>query len=84
MRHSVGQKLVELYHEIGKPVAIYIEAHAWLKPLARLSLYPVIGLVWLIISTNTVAKGFIVLCVLTGSLIAVRIYKTRRKIFGVD
>ncbi len=74
--NAIGRKLVDSYYRIGKPIAIYIESHPWLKPLVRLILYPLVGLAWLMLSTTTLTKVFIILCILIGCA-AVIIVKSR-------
>ena len=45
-------------------IATCMESHTWLKGVVRIILYPVIGIAWLMLSTSTIAKGFIGLCLL--------------------
>jgi hypothetical protein len=66
MPHAAGRKLVNLYYATGKPIAVYIESHPWLKAPVRIILYPVVGLAWLLLSTTAFAKGVIVVCLLIG------------------
>jgi photosystem II stability/assembly factor-like uncharacterized protein len=66
MPHAAGRKLVDFYYTTGKPIAVYIESHTWLKAPVRIILYPVVGLAWLLLSTTAFAKGVIVVCILIG------------------
>ena len=61
--HVVGRKLVALYYRTGKPIAMYIDSHPWLKYIVRGVLYPIVGLAWLSVSTSAMTKGFICLCI---------------------
>jgi photosystem II stability/assembly factor-like uncharacterized protein/long-subunit fatty acid transport protein len=78
--HAIGQKLVALYYRTGKPIAMYIESHPWLKPPIRALLYPVVGLAWLAVSTSAITKAFICLCILICGMVVIRRHKTKRKI----
>ena len=80
LRYSAGQELVGFYYRTGKPVAIYIESHPWLKGPARVILYPMVGLAWLLLSTTAFAKGVIGVCVLICCVGAVRKVKARKNI----
>jgi hypothetical protein len=72
MPYAIGQKLVALYYATGKPIAIYIDSHPWLKGPVRIILYPVVGLAWLFLSTTAFAKGVIVVCILIGCVGVIR------------
>lgn len=80
LQYSAGQKLVGFYYRTGKPVATYIESHPWLKGPARVILYPMVGLAWLLLSTTPFAKGVIGVCVLVCCVGAVRKVKARKNI----
>jgi hypothetical protein len=45
--NQIGQKLVALYYRKGKPAAMFIESHPYLKLPVRMLLYPVVGFAWL-------------------------------------
>ncbi|PXF60273.1 MAG: hypothetical protein C4B58_00055 [Deltaproteobacteria bacterium] len=72
MPHAAGRKLVNLYYATGKPIAVYIESHPWLKAPVRIILYPLVGLAWLLLSTTAFAKGVIVVCLLIGCVGVIR------------
>jgi photosystem II stability/assembly factor-like uncharacterized protein len=72
MPHAFGRKLVNFYYATGKPIAVYIESHPWLKAPVRIILYPVVGLAWLLLSTTAFAKGVIVVCLLIGCVGVIR------------
>lgn len=40
---ATGRKFVDLYHEKSPPIAAAIRSEAWLRTIARILLYPVIG-----------------------------------------
>jgi len=71
--YPAGQELVAFYYSRGRPIAAYIDSRPWLKPLIRIILYPLVGLAWLMLSTTTLSKVIIGLCVLTGCIGAARI-----------
>ena len=75
--HPVGQKLVGLYYSKGKSIARYIESHPWLRGPARVILYPVVGLAWLLPLRTAFAMGVIGLCVLIGYGGVIRSFKLR-------
>jgi long-subunit fatty acid transport protein len=79
LTHTIGQKLVALYYREGKPAAMYIESHPWLKFPIRVLLYPLVGLAWLLVSTSAKTKGIICLCILIGGMVIIRRRQTKRK-----
>ena len=68
--YPLGQKLVSLYYAAGKPVAKFIESHPSLKRPVRIFLYPMVGLAWLLLSTNAflLPGGVIIICMIIGGL----------------
>jgi len=64
-------------------IATYMESHRWLKRPVGIILYPVIGLAWLMLSTSTIAKGFIGLCLLAVWLGASKRLKAGRRALEV-
>ena len=78
--YSVGQKLVTFYYKTGKPLAAYIQSHPWLKHIVRVSLYPIVGLAWLTVSTGALGKGLIFLCIFVCIIGAIRIVRSGKNI----
>lgn len=68
MPNTAGKRLVDLYYRLGKPAALYMEKHPWLKPPVRVALYPLVGLAWVMVSTDATGKVLIVLFVVTAAL----------------
>ncbi|MGD9246049.1 MAG: outer membrane protein transport protein, partial [Desulfobacterales bacterium] len=77
--HAVGRKLISLYYRTGKPAALYIQHHPWLKLPIRAFLYPVVGLAWLAVSTSTKTKGIIFVCILIFGMALIRRHKRKIK-----
>ncbi|MBI4698150.1 MAG: outer membrane protein transport protein [Nitrospirae bacterium] len=67
--YHLGRDMVNFYYRTGKPIAVYIESHSWLKPPVRLVLYPLVGLAWLLLSTSILTKGIIALCILIACVV---------------
>jgi hypothetical protein len=78
--YTVGQKLVTFYYKTGKPLAVYIQSHPWLKHIVRVGLYPLVGLAWLTVSTGAFGKGLIFLCIFVCIIGAIRIVRPKKNI----
>ena len=70
--HVVGRKIVAFYYCTGKPIAMYIHSHPWLKSIVKGVLYPIVGLAWLLVATSAMTKGFICLCISLGVIWVIR------------
>jgi len=78
LRHTSGQKLVDLYYRTGGFAGKYIEAHPGLKLVVRILLYPIIGITWLIVSTSPLVAVLIGLSLIICLLGATRAFRTIR------
>jgi long-subunit fatty acid transport protein len=68
--YRMGRGMVDLYYQYGKGLAGTIEAHQWVKPFARVLLYPAIGMAWLSLSTRAAEKVAVAGLVLAALLMA--------------
>ena len=75
---SIGRKLIGCYYRMGRPVAIYMDSHPWLKPPVSVALYPAVGVAWLMDASS----GFVAVCfgisILMGPMWAFRRYASRQ------
>jgi len=44
--NSLGEAFVDAYYRFSPPMARFIDDHAWMKPVVRVTLVPVVGLSW--------------------------------------
>ncbi len=49
MTTALGERFVETYYRVSPAAADYIKTHSWLAALTRIILYPVVGIVWLLL-----------------------------------
>ena len=66
LSHPWGKRLVAFYYRHGKPMAMYMESHPWLKIPVRLLLYPLVAFAWLALSIN-IWTGLFILSLVAGS-----------------
>ncbi|MBU0728301.1 MAG: right-handed parallel beta-helix repeat-containing protein [Proteobacteria bacterium] len=58
LTNSPGRRFVAMYYQLSPDAAAFINAHDWLKPVARTGLYPAIGLAWFCLKTGPALKIF--------------------------
>jgi hypothetical protein len=63
--NSIGKAFVKFYYKISPPLAGFISKHDSLRAIARLCLYPLIGLSWVALKIG--AANILLLLVLLGS-----------------
>ncbi len=45
--NSLGEAFVDAYYRFSPPMARFIDEHAWMKPIVRGALLPVVGISWM-------------------------------------
>lgn len=73
-----GRHFVDLYYEYGPLGAAFINEHAWIKPVVRAALYPLIGFAWLCLKTGA-AVTFLLLVLIFVSPITLRKFSRMKK-----
>jgi hypothetical protein len=76
LTNSIGKAFVKFYYKVSPPLADFISNHDSLRAIARLCLYPLIGLSWVALKIDT--ANILLLLVLLGSgLIALGKYRSK-------
>jgi hypothetical protein len=76
LTNSIGKAFVKFYYKVSPPLADFISKHDNLRAIARLCLYPLIGLSWIALKVGT--ANILLLFVLLGSgLLALGKYRSK-------
>jgi hypothetical protein len=76
LTNSIGKVFVKFYYKVSPPLADFISKHDSLRAIARLCLYPLIGLSWVALKIGT--ANILLLLVLLGSgLMALGKYRSK-------
>ena len=76
LTNSIGKAFVKFYYKVSPPLADFISEHDSLRAIARLCLYPLIGLSWIALKIGT--ANILLLLVLLGSgLMALGKYRSK-------
>jgi hypothetical protein len=62
--NSAGQAFVEFYYAYSPPIADFIARHNHLRKLVRLSLLPLVGVSWVVLTAGPVVTLLVLLLLL--------------------
>lgn len=75
-----GRRFIAWYYRHSPPWARYLNEHAWLKPMVRITLVPAVGLAYFFVKTTTAIRLLsllLMLCLLGGTLVMRRMKRSR-------
>lgn len=78
LTNSPGKRFVALYYKYGPYAASFINEHDWLKPVAQISLYPVIGLAWFCLKIGPALMLFFCFFAFASIMILRRYWRTKK------
>jgi hypothetical protein len=80
MTNNLGRAFVSWYYRYGPIGAEFINTHAWLKPMVRITLLPAVGGALLLTQTSSAAEALFVIFFGFCLLCAILLYRERKKV----
>jgi len=79
LTNSIGKMFVKIYYNYSPPVADFIAKHDRLRAMVRISLLPIVGVIWVALKLGFVATMTLMLFFTYGLIFLVRVRKKFKK-----